>query len=75
MNAVDEPTSAMDTQTEAALIERLGGEMQGRTLLIVTHRPSLLALVQRVMVVDRGRIVLDGPRDQVMQQLTRPKVA
>ena len=71
----DEPSSAMDTQTEAGLIERLSREVQGRTFVLVTHRPSLLALVQRVMVLDGGRIMADGPRDKVMQQLTRPKVA
>ena len=71
----DEPSSAMDTQTETGLIERLTRELQGRTFILVTHRPSLLQLVQRVMVIDKGRVALDGPRDQVMQQLTRPKVA
>ena len=71
----DEPSSSMDTQTESGLIERLGREVQGRTFVLVTHRPTLLALVQRVMVLDRGKIMADGPRDTVMQQLTRPKVA
>ena len=71
----DEPSSSMDTQTEGALIERLGREVQGRTFMLVTHRPSLLALVQRVIVLDRGKVMADGPRDAVMQQLTRPKVA
>ena len=71
----DEPSSSMDTQTEQGLIERLQREVQGRTFILVTHRPSLLQLVQRVMVLDRGKIMADGPRDAVMQQLTRPKVA
>ena len=71
----DEPSSSMDTQTESGLIERLGREVQGRTFVLVTHRPTLLALVQRVMVLDRGKVMADGPRDTVMQQLTRPKVA
>lgn len=75
MLVFDEPSSAMDAQTEAGLIERLGRELQGRTFILVTHRPSLLQLVQRVMVIERGRVALDGPRDKVLQQLTRPKVA
>lgn len=75
MLVFDEPSSSMDTQTETALIERLSREAQGRTLVLVTHRPSLLQLVQRVMVLDRGIIITDGPRDTVMQQLSRPKVA
>ncbi len=71
----DEPTSAMDQQTETALLDRLEQEVQGRTLVLITHRPPLLRLVQRVIVMDRGKVVTDGPRDQVMQAMTRPKVA
>ena len=69
----DEPTAAMDNQTEAQLIERLEREVAGRTLVVVTHRPSLLRLVQRIIVMDRGRITMDGPRDKVLQQLSRPQ--
>jgi ATP-binding cassette subfamily C protein LapB len=75
MLVFDEPSASMDTQTEQNLIERLQNEVQGRTMVLVTHRPPLLQLVQRIIVMDRGKIMLDGPRDQVMQQLTRPKVA
>lgn len=67
----DEPTSAMDSQTETALIQRLQEELKGRTLLLITHRPPLLALVSRVMLVDRGRVIADGPRDEVLKQITR----
>lgn len=59
---LDEPTSAMDMQTEAALVARLKPALRGRTVLIVTHRPQLLALADRVIVVERGRVVQDGPR-------------
>jgi ATP-binding cassette subfamily C protein LapB len=75
MLVFDEPSASMDTQTEQGLIERLQHEVQGRTLVLVTHRPPLLQLVQRVIVMERGRIVMDGPRDKVMQQITRPKAA
>lgn len=71
----DEPSASMDTQTEQALIERLQSEVQGRTMVLVTHRPPLLQLVQRIIVMERGQVAMDGPRDKVMQQLTRPKVA
>lgn len=71
----DEPSASMDAQTEQALIERLQSEVQGRTMVLVTHRPPLLQLVQRIIVMERGQIAMDGPRDKVMQQLTRPKVA
>lgn len=66
---LDEPTSAMDPQSEQQLLSRLAGEIRGRTMLLVTHRPALLALVDRVVVVAGGRIMLDGPRDQVLKQL------
>ncbi|WP_085808267.1 type I secretion system permease/ATPase [Sphingomonas sp. TZW2008] len=75
MLVFDEPSASMDTQTEQSLIDRLQSEVQGRTMVLVTHRPPLLQLVQRIIVMERGRVIMDGPRDQVMQQLTRPKVA
>ncbi|MBC3438206.1 type I secretion system permease/ATPase [Pseudomonas sp. BW16M2] len=63
---LDEPTSAMDTQTEAVFLQHLRRAAQGQTLVLVTHRPSLLALVQRIVVVEEGRVVADGPKAQVM---------
>jgi ATP-binding cassette, subfamily C, bacterial LapB len=71
----DEPTSAMDTQTEQALLQRLQEELKGRTLILITHRPPLLALVTRIMLIDRGRVIADGPRDEVLKQITRPQKA
>ena len=71
----DEPTSAMDAQTETALLQRLGTEIEGRTAVMITHRPPLLQLVERVMVIDGGKVVLNGPRDEVMKQLMRPAAA
>ncbi len=71
----DEPSSAMDSQTETALIQRLQQELKGRTLVLITHRPPLLQMVERIILVDKGRIVADGPRDQVLKQITRPQAA
>jgi ATP-binding cassette, subfamily C, bacterial LapB len=71
----DEPSSAMDQQTEAALLDRLQGELEGRTFIVITHRTPFLRLVRRVIIVDRGKIVADGPRDQILAKLNRPKVA
>jgi ATP-binding cassette subfamily C protein LapB len=68
----DEPTSAMDTQTETALIQRLQEELKDRTVVLITHRPPLLALVKRILLIDKGKVAMDGPRDEVMKQLTRP---
>lgn len=67
---MDEPTSAMDAQTEAGLIDRLRTEMQRRTLILITHRPPLLQLVQRIILIDKGRVVADGPRDVILKQIT-----
>lgn len=68
---MDEPTSAMDSQTEADLIDRLGQELAGRTLIVVTHRQSLLKLVNRIVIMDQGRIIADGPRDRVLAELAK----
>ena len=66
---MDEPSSAMDAQTEADLIGRLRDELADRTLVVVTHRQPLLALVDRIIVVDEGKIRADGPRDAVLAKL------
>lgn len=66
----DEPTSAMDNQTELALIDRLQGELSDRTALIITHRPPLLQLVSRIILMEQGRIIADGPRDTVLKQIS-----
>ena len=72
---MDEPTSAMDSQTETGLIQRLQEELKGRTLVLITHRPPLLQLVQRIILLDKGKVVADGPRDAVLKQIMRPKAA
>jgi ATP-binding cassette, subfamily C, bacterial LapB len=72
---MDEPSSAMDAQTEGALIQRLIEELSGRTVLLITHRPPLLAIATRVILIEGGRVAADGPRDKILQQLTRPKAA
>ena len=72
---MDEPSSAMDAQTEGALIQRLQEELSGRTLVLITHRPPLLQLVQRIILLERGKVVMDGPRDAVLQKIMRPKAA
>lgn len=64
---LDEPTSAMDAQSEQQLLKRLQGELAGRTVILITHRASLLELVDRVMVVDQGRIAADGPKASVLR--------
>ena len=72
---MDEPSSAMDAQTEGALIQRLREELKDRTLILITHRPPLLQLVDRIILMDKGKIVSDGPRDNVLKQIMRPRAA
>ncbi len=69
---LDEPSSAMDTASETQLIDKLleiGGS--GITVMISTHRHSLLQVVDRLLVFDRGALVMDGPRDAVLKELAR----
>lgn len=66
---MDEPTSAMDTSSETALIARLETLAQGRTLVLVTHRAPMLRLVERLIVLDHGRVIADGPREAVLARL------
>lgn len=64
---LDEPTGAMDTQTERLFIDRLNKAITpGQTLIVSTHRNAMLAIVDRLIVIDKGRIIADGPRDQIL---------
>ncbi|WJM81530.1 type I secretion system permease/ATPase [Pectobacterium brasiliense] len=69
---LDEPTASMDEQLESHVIHQLSSWLTGRTLVLVTHRPALLKLVDRVVVMDGGRIVADGPRDQILKAVSKP---
>ncbi|MNE01419.1 Heterocyst differentiation ATP-binding protein HepA [compost metagenome] len=68
---LDEPTSHMDNSSEDMLRQRLHGWIQGKTLLLVTHRTSMLSLVDRLVVMDNGRIVADGPKEAVIEALRK----
>lgn len=61
----DEPTSSVDSETEGRLMQNLREEIAGRTLILITHRPTLLALVNRVILLSRGRVVMDGTPEQI----------
>lgn len=71
---LDEPTSAMDHTSEEAFKRALNEYAVHRTMVIVTHRTSLLSLVDRIVVVDGGKIVADGPKDQVIEALRKGQV-
>ncbi|MGL5839161.1 MAG: type I secretion system permease/ATPase [Sphingorhabdus sp.] len=64
---LDEPTGAMDTQTERLFIDRLAKAITpDQTVIISTHRNAMLSIVDRLIVIDQGRIIADGPRDQIL---------
>ena len=71
---LDEPTSSMDYTSEQQLKQRLSAVAAHKTMVIVTHRNSLLELANRVIVLDDGKVVADGPRDQVIQALQGGRV-
>lgn len=71
---LDEPTSAMDFSSEQQFKQRLKQLADHKTVIIVTHRNSLLDLATRVIVVDDGHVVADGPRDQVIQALQSGRI-
>jgi ATP-binding cassette subfamily C protein LapB len=72
---LDEPTSAMDFTSEAHVTARLNAFAQHKTLVLVTHRTSLLQLVNRAIVVDAGKVVADGPRERIMEALQSGRIA
>ena len=72
---LDEPSSNMDNQTESQLKKRLAEVAADKTLILVTHRTTLLALVDRLIVIDGGTIVADGPKDQVVDALRQGRIA
>ncbi len=72
---LDEPTNNMDHTTEAQLITKLGDFIRNKTTIIVTHRTSLLQLVDRIMVIDNGHVIADGPKPEIMLALKEGRLA
>jgi ATP-binding cassette, subfamily C, bacterial LapB len=66
---LDEPTSSMDNRTEQRIKDRLQKILEGKSLLLITHRASMLQLVDRIIVLDNGHIVADGSRESVLEAL------
>lgn len=65
---LDEPTAAIDDVTEKQFIDQLKQQLDHKTLVIATHRRAVLELVDRIIVMNDGKIVMDGPRDQILNQ-------
>lgn len=71
---LDEPTSSMDNTSEEKIKHALVPCIAGKTLLLVTHRASMLSLVDRLIIVDKGRIIADGPKAVVMDALKKGQI-
>jgi ATP-binding cassette subfamily C protein LapB len=70
---LDEPSAAMDESTERQFVERLRRWAADRTMVIATNRAGILPLVDRIIVIDNGRIAMDGPKTEVLKSLSRPQ--
>lgn len=72
---MDEPTSSVDADTEKRLMENLRAEFEGRTLVLITHRPSLVRLVDRIFMISNGKLVLDGTPESVRNHVANIRSA
>ena len=69
---LDEPSGAMDMASERLLLERLKATFtSNQTVIVTTHRVSMLALVDRLILIDKGKLLADGPRDEMLAMLAR----
>lgn len=66
---LDEPTAPLDKLSETELVKKLNTATQGNTCIFVTHRGAMLSLADRIVLMDSGQIVLDGPKKEVLQKL------
>lgn len=71
---MDEPSNSMDNSTEEAFKQRFSSELNTQTLILVTHRASLLTLVNRLIVMDGSKIVADGPKEKVLEALKQGQI-
>jgi ATP-binding cassette subfamily C protein LapB len=71
---MDEPTGSMDNSSEDHIRRGLAEVIAGKTVILITHRASLLDLVERVIVVDAGQVVADGPKAQVLEALRAGRI-
>ena len=71
---MDEPSNSMDNSTEEAFKQRFSSQLNTQTLILVTHRASLLTLVDRLIVMDGSKIVADGPKEKVLEALKQGQI-
>ena len=70
----DEPTSSMDTQTESAFCTHIVEQTKGKTYILITHKQALLTTVDRLILMHNGKVIMDGPRDEVIAALNSGKI-
>ena len=71
---LDEPTSSLDMNTEKELLKRLKNEFVNKIVLIATHRPGPLEIIDRLIILDEGRIAADGLKDEILQDIREGRV-
>ncbi|MDT8424540.1 MAG: type I secretion system permease/ATPase [Methyloprofundus sp.] len=71
---MDEPSNSMDNSTEEAFKQRFSKQLDAQTLILLTHRASLLTLVDRLIVMDGSKIVADGPKESVLEALKQGQI-
>lgn len=71
---LDEPTGSLDHSSEELVMKNLASYAKQKTLIVITHRSSLLSLAERIIVIDAGKIVADGPKAEVMEALRQGRV-
>ena len=71
---LDEPFSAMDDGMEARIKRNILNAAEGKTMIVVTHHASMLTIVDRLLLLDDGRLVADGPKDVVLKALKAGQV-
>lgn len=70
----DEPTNAMDVQAEQMFTNHIAKYSKEKTLVLITHRQQLLPMVNRLILIDQGKVILDGPRDKVLETIAKGNV-
>ena len=71
---MDEPSNSMDNSTEERFKQKLAKHLTNQTLILVTHRASLLTLVDRLIVMDGSKVMADGPKDKVLEALKKGQI-
>ena len=70
----DEPTSAMDSQTEDKFIQYMNDHIKGKTFVLITHKHSMLSMVDRLILIHEGKVIMDDTRDEVVKALNSGKI-